>query len=159
MLIIDAKTGTVLDSDDCYVVSQSQLEEDDLQAIESGSDSEISGIARRLGKSLSEIGSTTGWGDLTYATSISFSPLSLREEASVWLESGLSHHAVEDEDIAEALEWCVTVANEDELNLIGQICVAENDLWEPYRDTFIEVLLETYPKIKNGSLLTTPPLD
>lgn len=49
--IIDARTGTVLDVDDCYVVDTDAMTKNDLDLLEGpASDSELCDLAKRAGK-------------------------------------------------------------------------------------------------------------
>ena len=53
-LIIDAMTGTVLNIEDCYIVDTEKLNDHDSELLKNASDSELSEIARRTGKSVKE---------------------------------------------------------------------------------------------------------
>jgi len=47
-------TGTVLNIEDCYIVDTEKLNDHDSELLKNASDSELSEIARRTGKSVKE---------------------------------------------------------------------------------------------------------
>jgi hypothetical protein len=136
-LIIDATSGTVLDADNCYVVEDSVLTEDDY------SDSELCEIAK-TGKSVAEMGRDTGWGDNAYRHTVSYSPLSLRDEARVYIDGGIY---VEGDPEWDALNWAEN-ATADELSEVSDHIMAYDGVWDDFRANFIECLIDVYNRNK-----------
>lgn len=134
-LIIDAMSGTVLNADHCYVVEDSALTEDNY------SDSELSEIAK-AGISVAQMGQDTGWGDNAYRYSVSYSPLSLRDEAQVYIDGGVY---TEDDDEWEALNWAKN-ATAEELSEVSDYIMAYDGIWDDFRGNFIESLLDVWKK-------------
>jgi len=129
-LIIDATTGTVLNADNCYVVDASVLTEDTY------SDSELCDIAK-TGISVAVIGQDTGWGDNAYRYSISYSPLSIKDEAQTRLDAGMYDP---DEPEYEAMKWAVK-ASIDKLQKVSSLIMEDNNTWCDY-STNIMLALE-----------------
>lgn len=140
-LLIDATTGTILDVDGCFIVDADDLTESEATALDEGtSDTEIGEIAKRRGKSLLGMGRDTGWGDNAYRYTISYSPLSLKDEAQSLIEGGVFD---EDEDEYTKLQW-VLGATKDQLESISY-WIMDNDLvWEGFKENFIEALNWVY---------------
>lgn len=140
MLIIDAQTGTILDAQHCYVVEEEKMPDESL------SDSEVSAIAMEHGKSLAEIGQSTGWGDNRYAWTVSYSPLSLRDEALSYIEGGIF---TEEDTEYEAVKWVASVATDDELAEMSWSIMADDSLWDGFKNRFIDSVLYAYEEIRN----------
>ena len=134
MLVIDKKTGTILDLDDCYVVEPDHLTED------SYSDSEIGEIAEKHGRSLAQICKFTGYGDNRYSWSVSYSPKSIKDEADAWLEGGIYTETDKEYD---ALKWALS-ASEEELADVSNHIVTYDSVWDGFRDNLLEGLLWVY---------------
>lgn len=149
MILIDAKTGTILDVKDCYIVDEENLTDDDENILDNGSDTEIADVGIRNGISLWRAGIDTGWGDNAYRFSVSYSPLSLRDEADSLLEGGIYEDA-EDAEYKAALEWVKDKATIDELMNIGEFITASDYVWTGYKDNFMEALMWFWKQKKNG---------
>lgn len=140
-LLIDATTGTILDVSDCFIVDSDDLTKSEASALDEGTtDTEVGEIAKRRGKSLMEIGRDTGWGDNAYRYSVSYSPLSLKDEALSLIESGMYE---EDEDEYKKLMW-VTEATHDQLESISYLIMGQDDLWTGFKENFIDALNWVY---------------
>lgn len=135
-LIIDAQTGTVLNIDECYIVDFKDFPEgaDEL------SDSELSELARNVGTLIKKIGQETGWGDNSYRFSVSYSPLSLKDEALSLIESGMYE---EGDDEYKKLQW-VTEATQEQLESISYHAMNYDSVWDGYRDNFMDALNWVY---------------
>lgn len=145
-LLIDAQTGTILDVSHCYVVDTDTLSEEDLDVLEAeASDSEIAAVAERAGKSLTRIGQDTGWGDNAYSFTVSYSPLSLKDEALSFIEGGLF---TEDEREYTMLKWLHEEASTDEIQQVSEWIMTDDNLWSGYRDNFMEALDWVYGNLK-----------
>ena len=135
-LIIDAQTGTVLNIDDCYIVDFKDVPE----GAEELSDSELSELARNVGTSIKRIGQDTGWGDNSYRFSVSYSPLSLKDEALSLIESGMYE---EGDDEYKKLQW-VTEATQEQLESISYHAMNYDSVWDGYRENFMDALNWVY---------------
>lgn len=140
-LIIDSQTGTVLNVEHCYVVETDGLDVADSAVLENGSDSELSDLARRLGKSIVKIGNDTGWGDNAYRFTVSYSPLSVKDEADALLEGGV--YTTDDSEY-EALVWARDKATTEELEDIGYSVMNDDSLWSGFRENLIYALNWVY---------------
>lgn len=137
-LIIDATTGTVLNIDDCYIVETEQLDDHDTELLEVASDGELSDIARRYGKSIKAIGQDTGWGDNKYAYSVSYSPLSIKDECESFIEGGIY-----DESDREwhAVKWVLETATLEQIEDISSWVMSNEGVWNDYRSNMMEFLM------------------
>lgn len=145
LLIIDAKTGTILSASDCYVVDTTALSADDDSLMEVASDSEICELAQRVGKPLSRIGQDTGWGDNAYRFTVSYSPISLRDEADAFIEGGVY---TEGDDEYNALMWAKDVATTEQLEDISYFVMSNDGVWDGFRENFLEGLMWVYKQHK-----------
>ena len=135
-LLIDAVTGTILDVENCYIVDDNTLTEDEARALDEGaSDSEIKAIAEK-GKSLWDMGRDTGWGDNAYRFTVSYSPLSLKDEALCLIESGMYG---EDEEDFKRLQWLMN-ATDDQIEQVAYWVMNYDSVWEGFKDNFLEAL-------------------
>jgi hypothetical protein len=139
-LIIDAVTGTVLNTEGCYVVDEADFPDDDM------SDSEITELAQRVGKSLHKIGSDTGWGDNSYRFTVSYSPLSIKDEADAILEGGI-YDSPEDHDYKRIMEWAKDTASLQELEDIASFVMSDDNVWEGFRNRLTEAVVWAYKEI------------
>ena len=135
-LVVDMVSGTVIDLDNCYLVNGEDLLQEEILLITEGSDSDIIDVARSAGRSLDALLETSGYGDLTVSNSVSYSPDNLRAEADAYLNAS-SGLPAENEDIYSYLKWVRDQATDDDLNIIGQLCLADDDAWKTYRTVFI----------------------
>ena len=139
-LLIDAVTGTILDVENCYIVDDNTLTEDEARALDEGaSDSEIKAIAEK-GKSLWDMGRDTGWGDNAYRFTVSYSPLSLKDEALSLIESGMYE---EDEEDFKRLQW-LTTATQEQLEQVAYWVMEDDNVWEGFKNNFLEALTWVY---------------
>jgi hypothetical protein len=139
-LIIDATTGTVLNADGCYLVDGADFPDEEL------SDSEVSELAQRVGKSLHRLGSDTGWGDNAYRFTVSYSPLSIRDEAEALLEGGI-YDSPGDETYKQVMEWARDAASQEELEDIALFIMSSDSVWDGFRENLIEAVVWAYREI------------
>jgi len=143
-VIIDSQSGTVVPLDYCYVVDLSELDENDAHFLDVASDSEISQMAVRTGKSVLKIMEDTLYGEVTRFTSVSYSPGALRDEAEVLLE--LEYDTTE-ERLMGWLKWVTTEATDEELKTIGELCIGTDDAWNGYRTIFTSNLFYYFTEV------------
>lgn len=136
-LIIDATSGTILNADDCYIVLAEDLPDMEL------SDSEVGSIAKKHGLSLLKLGADTGWGDNAYRYTVSYSPLSIRDEADSLLEGGI-YESPEDEKYKRALEWVRSTADPDQLAAISDFVMGHDGVWDGFRENLMEAVMFIY---------------
>lgn len=151
-VIIDATTGTVVSADDCYIVDLDTLNPEDAQLLDMYSDSEASELARRVGKSVVQMGNATGWGDNAYAYTVSYSPLSLRDEAEAYLDGGVYSEGDREYD---AIVWAKS-ATVEELTEVSQCVMSWDSIWDGFRENFMEALMIVWNDKHNGLDSTTP---
>ena len=135
-LIIDAKTGTILDSSDCFVVHANELTEEQ-QAWLEGSDSDIARVAETAGVPLEP--EAMEWIRYGRTTSVSYGPSALRDEADAILD--VMGPASENEDPDDArirgyLEWAKDEATDEELAYIAGHILEDDHAWDGYKENF-----------------------
>jgi hypothetical protein len=138
-LIIDAVTGTILNAEGCYIVEEKDILGEDL------SDSEISALAERVGKSVQKMGTDTGWGDNSYRYSVSYSPLSLKDEADSLIEGGVF---VKEDSAYWALQWAMNEATQEQLEDISSYIMEHDSVWNDFRDNLLEGIMWLYKQTR-----------
>ena len=138
-LIIDAVTGTILNAEGCYIVEEKDILSEDL------SDSEIGALAERVGKSIQKMGTDTGWGDNAYRYSVSYSPLSLKDEADSLIEGGVF---TEEDSVYWALQWLIKEATQEQLEDISQYIMEHDSLWDGFKDNLLEGVMWLYKETR-----------
>lgn len=135
-LIIDATNGTILNMNDCYIVD-SELLGDDIML----SDSEAQEIANEHGISVAKMARDTGFGDNSYAYTVSYSPKSIHDECLMFLEGGIY-----DETDREwnAVKWVLETATQDQVENLSSWVVANDSVWNEYRSNLMEALMFVY---------------
>lgn len=131
--IIDAVTGTILDMDSCYIVD-AELLGDDLMM----TDSEAGELANEHGISVAKMTRDTGFGDNSYSYTVSYSPLSIKDEASALLDGGVYD---EDDREKKALTWASETATPEQLALISNFIMGQDSVWDGFRENLMEALL------------------
>lgn len=144
-LLVDATTGTVLDIENCYIVDDQNLSDENKSTLENGSDSEIGALAIGFGKRLVTIGNDTGWGDNAYKFTVSYSPLSIKDEADALLDGGVYE---DDPDIKDALMWVRDIAETEDLETIAYSIMSNDGVWDGYRNNAIESIMFVYREIQ-----------
>jgi hypothetical protein len=139
--IIDATNGTILNMNDCYIVD-AELLGDDIML----SDSEAQQLANEHGISVAKMARDTGFGDNAYRYTVSYSPLSLRDEANMLIEGGI--FTEEDEEHC-ALRWAGENAEIEELAEISEGIMAWDSIWQDFRTNFIPELVTYYNNRKD----------
>lgn len=142
-LIIDATSGTVLDAENCYIVDTEQLSDIENAELEDGTDSEIAHVAKTSGIAVKQIGADTGWGDNAYRYTVSYSPLSIKDEADSLLEGGI-YESPEDEKYKRALEWVRSTADPDQLAAISDFVMGHDGVWDGFRENLMEAVMFIY---------------
>ena len=141
-LIVCNVTGTVIPLDDCYLIDTEMLSQGDSALLtdwdESGSDSIITELGTRVGKSVKEMLGSSGYGDATYANSVSYSPNSIRDEALVYVETWGDDW--DDEQTSTALRWAID-ATPEELDEVSQYIMVSDDVWNGYKNNLITGLM------------------
>ena len=145
-LIVDLQTETILGIDHCVILDIEKLSAEDQATLaecdeDMGFDDDVvCEIAARNGIKLTELGASTGWGDLQYRNAVAYSPLSMKDEALVYTESGMYE---EDEKEFEALMW-VRRASTEELDELSDFIMNDDAVWNGYRSNFVDNLVHFY---------------
>jgi hypothetical protein len=141
-VIICGTTGTVVTLEDCYIVDTSMLSQPDLELLISDpTDSELSKLAEKTGKKLEPMLSAGNYGDVTYANSVSYSPLSLKDEAEVLIDIQQWDMYDEQESVKAALEWAYNKATVEELDDVSKYIMVSDDVWDGYKTNMIQGLM------------------
>ena len=139
-LIIDARTGTILESGDCYIVDTDDLTESQEWYLENGGDTDIADVARSAGVPLSD--EALEWVRYGRTTSVSYGPSALRDEAQVLLEI-LDPDDVEDIATRGYLERLLE-AGDAEVAMLGQHILNDDAVWNGYKQNLIDGLHSFY---------------
>ena len=139
--IIDAVTGTILDMASCYIVD-AELMGDDLML----TDSEAGELANEHGISVAQMARDTGFGDNAYRYTVSYSPLSIRDEADSLLEGGVYE---EGDREYEALMWAKDADLED-LRAVSDSIMSQDAVWGGFRENLTEMLVFIHALQKEG---------
>lgn len=138
-LIIDAVTGTILNTEGCYFVDEKDILGEDL------SDSEIGALAQRVGKSVQQMGLDTGWGDNKYRYSVSYSPLSIKDEADAYLVGGVY---TKEDSVYWALQWVINEATQEQLESISDYIVGYDSIWDDFRVHLLDGIMWLYKETR-----------
>jgi hypothetical protein len=130
--IIDATNGTILNMNDCYIVDAELLGDDIIL-----SDSEAQELANKHGISVAKMARDTGFGDNAYCYTVSYSPLSIKDEADSLLEGGIYE---ESDREYEALVWAKDADPED-LRVISDSIMNQDAVWNEFRENLTEMLV------------------
>lgn len=136
--IIDATNGTILNMNDCYIVD-AELLGDDIML----SDREAQEIANEHGISVAKMARDTGFGDNAYRYTVSYSPLSIKDEIDAWIDGGI--YTEEDAEY-RALMWAKNTTIEN-LTLISDLCMSYDSMWDGFRDNMIDSLKAIYEEV------------
>ena len=140
-LIVHIGTGTIIDADECVIVDVEKLDDHDTALENDGDDSDVVGVAERIGKPLNLT-------DLTYRNTVAFSPSALRSEADELLSQG---YYDADEDILKQLAWCAEVATDDELNQVAGYILNDDTLWGEYNTTVMDGIRQGFTWSKEAT--------
>ena len=145
-LIIDATSGTIVDAENCYVVDTEQLSDIENDELENGSDEDIAHVAKTSGIPLKKIGSDTGWGDNAYRYTVSYSPLSIKDEADALLDGGI-YQSPEDDMYLKALEWARDEATLEQLTAVSDLSMSYDAMWDGFRENLMDSLMTVYKEL------------
>ena len=144
-IIVCNTTGTVVPLEDCYLIDTEMLSADDSTLLsewdESGSDSIITELGKKVGTKVETMLSVSGYGDMTYANSVSYSPLSLKDESEALIDIEEWDKYDEHEIIKAAIEWVYNTATTEELNEVSQYIMVSDDVWDGYKSNMIQGLM------------------
>ena len=142
-LLIDTTTGTILNIEGCVVVETDNFDDHDshLMGEASASDSEVCDIGKRYGISLTQMGADTGWGDNKYRYSVSYSPLSIKDEADSLIEGGVY---TEEDSEWKALQWVLNGATQTDLEDLSDWIMSSDGVWDGYKSNMMEWLIHLY---------------
>ena len=143
-LIIDKTTGTVLNVEGCVIVETDDLDDHDSHLLDEASDSELSSIGERYGISIQQMGTDTGWGDNKYRYTVSYSPISIRDEVDAWIEGGIYFAGDTEWD---ALHWVRDNATQDDLESICYSIMSNDGVWDGFRNNLMESLMFVYKEV------------
>jgi hypothetical protein len=134
-LIIDAMTGTILNAETCYIIDATDLTDEDF------TDREIAELADRCGKSIQKMGTDTGWGDNSYRYTVSYSPLSIKDESNSLIEGGIYEEKDKEYD---AIMWAQETATQQQLETIADWAMAHGSTWDGFRENLMDALMYAY---------------
>lgn len=134
-LIMDATTGTVLNVENCYVVDVEDLDESDSKILDEANDSEVATIAKKYGLPIVVWGHDTGWGDNQYRYTVSYSPLSIMDEARSLIDAGMYD---ENEDEYAILSWVINDATQEDLKEVTDWIMNYDSVWDGYKNNVLE---------------------
>lgn len=140
--IIDATNGTILNMNDCYIVD-AELLGDDIML----SDSEAQQLANEHGISVAKMARDTGFGDNAYRYTVSYSPLSLKDEADAMLDGGIFNETDEE---YKALLWVKDEATTEQLETIADMAMSNDSVWQEFKETLIPELMSVYNSVKGN---------
>ena len=135
-LIIDIQTGTILDSQNCYVVISDELNEHDEYLLENGSDEDIANVAKSNGLPLEP----RAMERVLYGLhSVGYEPSALRAQAVVILTNYADYELLVSRD---HLQWVATQASDSELGILGSMCAEDDESWVNYEKVFMHTLTD-----------------
>ena len=140
--IIDATNGTILNMNDCYIVD-AELLGDDIML----SDSEAQQLANEHGISVAKMARDTGFGDNAYRYTVSYSPLSIKDEADALLDGGVF---IEEDKEYKALLWIKDEATTEQLEIIADGAMSNDSVWQEFRETLIPQIMFVYNSVKGN---------
>jgi hypothetical protein len=140
-LIVDATNGTILNMNDCYIIDAELLGDDIVL-----SDREVQELANEHGISVAKMARDTGLGDNAYRYTVSYSPLSIKDEADSLLEGGVYE---EGDREYEALVWAKDADLED-LRIISDSIMGQDAVWDGFRENLTEMLVFVHALRKEG---------
>lgn len=140
--IIDTQTGTMVSAEYCYIVDDADISED----LNPMSDTELSELAEKVGVSLRKIAQDTGWGDNAYRFTVSYSPMSIKDEAYSLID-GMVYEEGDPE--YESLVWASTAELSD-LEDVSYAIMEQDSVWDGFRDNLTEMLTFIHKKKKEG---------
>ena len=138
-LIVDATNGTILNMNDCYIVDAELLGDDIVL-----SDREVQDLANKHGISVAQMARDTGFGDNKYRWTVSYSPLSIKDEVDAWIEGGVYTN---DDDEYPALLWAKD-ASEEDLSIVSDTIMSNDGVWDDFRNNLLESLFWAYKSKK-----------
>jgi hypothetical protein len=137
--IIDGSNGTILNMSDCYIIDSEHLGDDIII-----SDREAGELAIKHGISVAKMAQDTGFGDNTYRYTVSYSPLSIKDEADSLLEGGVYE---EGDREYEALVWAKD-ADPKDLERVSNAIMSQDSVWDGFRENLTEMLTFIHKLIK-----------
>lgn len=140
-LIIDKTTGTVLNIEGCVIVETDDLDDHDSHLLDEASDSELSSIGERYGISIQQMGNDTGWGDNKYRYTVSYSPLSIKDEVETLIDGGI--YTEEDREW-KALQWIQNEATKADLEDLSDWIMSSDGVWDGFKSNMMEWLVHLY---------------
>lgn len=142
-LIVDITSGAVSDTDNCYIIDEKSLTQEQWLALDSGTRPlKIAEMAKNLGTPIGD--DAIEWIKYGWCTSVSYGPSSLKEEAEVLLDL-LDIHDIQDATTRGFVQKFLE-ANEAEQAFIGESIMNSDDTWSGYRKNFVDALYEFYGK-------------
>jgi hypothetical protein len=139
--IVDTQTGTIVSAEYCYIVDADDISED----LNPMSDRELSELAQNVGTRLTTIGQETGWGDNKYRYTVSYSPLSIKDESDSLLEGGMYDDGDKEYD---ALVWAKDEATLEQLASIADWAMAHDSVWNGFRENLTDAVMFAHKEYK-----------
>jgi hypothetical protein len=143
---IDTNTGTWGVLDGMVILDMESLTPEQQEIlVEDSSDTEINALGLKAGKKLLPMLQSSGFGDLTFSNCVSYSPHSLRAEASDMREL---FPATED---IEMLEWVTNSATTEQLQQMGDYALSGDDGWNEYYSNSLDAMRWGYKEFQESS--------
>lgn len=143
-LIINVFDGTIIDINDCFIIDEADLtEEESALCVSGASDLQLSAIAERCGVSVEKMGKDTGWGDNSYSYTVSYSPKSIMDEADAYIEGGIYS---EEDDEYNALKWVLSKATIEQLKEVSSSIMSDDSVWDDFRGNMIHGITWGYSR-------------
>jgi len=132
LLLINTMDGTVTDLQGTVLVDTEKLDAAGTELLEEwyagGNDGTASELGEGWGKSITKMLERSGFGDLTYANTMAFSPQSLKEEIQERLDNN-----PEDPTYIRAAQF-----TDEELEVLGSYIMGSDYLWSVYSEEFYQ---------------------
>ena len=140
--IIDGSNGTILNMSDCYIIDSEHLGDNIII-----SDREAGELAVKHGISVAKMAQDTGFGDNAYRYTVSYSPLSIKDEADAMLDGGVF---VEEDKEYKALLWIKDEATTEQLEIIADGAMSNDSVWQEFRETLVPQIMFVYNSVKGN---------
>lgn len=142
---IDTNTGTWGALEGLVVVEMDALNPAQTEVlVNDWADSEINALGLAVGAPILPMLEVTGFGDLQYGNTVSYSPQALRDEAELLLE-------IYDNSDKELFKWAYSEATNEQLSLAGSYVLQTDDAWLNYDTLVLEGLRWAYAEAQESS--------
>jgi hypothetical protein len=141
---IDTNTGTWGALEGLVVLEMDALNPAQTEVlVNDWADSEINALGLAVGKPVLPMLEVTGFGDLQYGNTVSYSPQALRDEAELLIE-------IYDNSDKELFKWAYN-ATDEQLSLVGNYVLQTDDAWLNYDRLVLEGLRWAYAEYESSN--------